>query len=532
MKFIICIVTLILISCAHNMTAMSTNIGKYDAAFLKASYLAKNGDTDEAIKILNFINTEVKDEYVVLKLSDLYIYKDDKEKALKILNDAIKSNDLKNSDILWYQKSKIEYSIDGNTKRAIKSIKQAIKIKEKEDYLKLLATYYTNDKDYASAIDVYNKLITLNPDSDYYYSRGKLYLKLDLKENAVDDFKKAVEIDGNTRAALTLSEILIQDKDYAGAIKYLEAIKDSEAVEMLIKYKLGELYIKEMENDKAIRIFEELAPQVKGKEHNYILNQLARLYFQEKNYKKANMYFTKISDENNNDPQSAYFAGITSEAIDDLTKAKKYYSRALKINPDFAYVLKRMAYIAYKENNPKLALEYLSKVKDEDKDVEYYRIKTLIYEKEGNEKLQLQTIEEGLKQFKDSEDLLFDKAVLLEKQKKYDEVFSILNNLLKNNPNNSTYLNFLGYLYADLNIKINTAYEYIKKALKIEPDNPAYLDSMAWVLYRMGKYKEAYEYQKKAIKQTPDEKEMQKHLKAILKALKSDKTIKDVLQEN
>jgi tetratricopeptide (TPR) repeat protein len=532
MRYLIYLVSLFFIGCVSQITAMPIDTAKYDSAFLKASYLAEQGKTDDAIVILNIINKDVKDEYVVLKLSDLYLIKNQKEKALEVLNEAIASNKLKNSDVLWYQKSKIEYAIDGNSERAIKSIKKAISINESEDYLKLLATYYAQNKDFASAINIYDKLIKMNPNSDYYYFRGKLYLEIDLEQKAIEDLKKSVELDGNTRAALTLSELFIKKENYSEAIKYLEAIKDSEAVELLIKYKLGELYLKQMENDKAIKVFEEIIPKVNGKEYYYILKQLAKLYFESKNYEKANEYFTKLSDTYNDDIQAAYFAGITSEAIDDLEKAKKYYEKALKITPDFAYVLKRMAYISYIEKKYEKALKYLSSIKDEDRDVEFYRIKSLVYEGKKDENLQMRAIEEGLSKFKNSEDLLFDKAILLEKQKKYDETINILENLVKNNPNNASYLNFLGYLYADLNKNIKVAYEYISKALKLEPENPAYLDSMAWVLYRMGKYEDAYFYQKKAIKKTPNEEEMKKHLKAILKALNSNKTIEDVLQED
>ena len=48
--------------------------------------------------------------------------------------------------------------------------------------------------------------------------------------------------------------------------------------------------------------------------------------------------------------------------------------------------------------------------------------------------------------------------------------------------------NYLGYLYADKNLNIDDAYILIKKALEIEPDNGAYLDSLGWVFYRKGDY--------------------------------------------
>ncbi|MBS1368554.1 MAG: tetratricopeptide repeat protein [Lentisphaeria bacterium] len=54
--------------------------------------------------------------------------------------------------------------------------------------------------------------------------------------------------------------------------------------------------------------------------------------------------------------------------------------------------------------------------------------------------------------------------------------------------------NSVGYVAAELNVRLDDAEKLIREALKGEPDNYAYLDSMAWVLYRQGKYAEAEKY--------------------------------------
>jgi len=56
---------------------------------------------------------------------------------------------------------------------------------------------------------------------------------------------------------------------------------------------------------------------------------------------------------------------------------------------------------------------------------------------------------------------------------------------------NPSYLNFLGYLYADNNMNLDEAYTLIEKALKKEPLNGAYLDSIGWVLFRKADYDKA-----------------------------------------
>jgi tetratricopeptide (TPR) repeat protein len=60
--------------------------------------------------------------------------------------------------------------------------------------------------------------------------------------------------------------------------------------------------------------------------------------------------------------------------------------------------------------------------------------------------------------------------------------------------------NDLGFLYADHCKYLEQAKSMIQKAVKAEPENPAYLDSMGWVLYKLGDYQEAVPYLEKAVK--------------------------------
>lgn len=71
--------------------------------------------------------------------------------------------------------------------------------------------------------------------------------------------------------------------------------------------------------------------------------------------------------------------------------------------------------------------------------------------------------------------------------------------LLKKNPNNPTYNNDLGYIWADNDRNLDEAEKMIRKALERQPNNPAFLDSMGWVLFKQKKYEEAKKYLEKAI---------------------------------
>jgi tetratricopeptide (TPR) repeat protein len=97
---------------------------------------------------------------------------------------------------------------------------------------------------------------------------------------------------------------------------------------------------------------------------------------------------------------------------------------------------------------------------------------------------------------------------------KIDKVTELLETLMKDDPENPTYYNDLGYIWADHDMNLEKAEEHIKKALELDrklrkeakltgdddKDNAAYLDSMGWVLYKQKKYKEAKQYLLDAVK--------------------------------
>lgn len=67
----------------------------------------------------------------------------------------------------------------------------------------------------------------------------------------------------------------------------------------------------------------------------------------------------------------------------------------------------------------------------------------------------------------------------------------ILEEVYQQDPTDIGVNNDLGYLYADQNKNLEQAEKMVRIAVEAEPENPAYLDSLGWVLYRLGKFEEA-----------------------------------------
>lgn len=77
----------------------------------------------------------------------------------------------------------------------------------------------------------------------------------------------------------------------------------------------------------------------------------------------------------------------------------------------------------------------------------------------------------------------------------------ILQQVIKLDPNHAGANNDLGYAWADEGVHLDEAEQYIRIAIKAEPDNYAFLDSLAWVLYKREKFDEARQYLELALSQ-------------------------------
>src|SRR3981081_3122160 len=104
------------------------------------------------------------------------------------------------------------------------------------------------------------------------------------------------------------------------------------------------------------------------------------------------------------------------------------------------------------------------------------------------------------------------RGAMYERLKNYDASEAAFRKVLEVNPNNAGALNYLGYMLADRNIKLDEAQALIKKALDADTENGACLDSMGWVYFRQGKLDEAQGLLQKALDKIGQDPTVHAHL--------------------
>jgi tetratricopeptide (TPR) repeat protein len=112
-------------------------------------------------------------------------------------------------------------------------------------------------------------------------------------------------------------------------------------------------------------------------------------------------------------------------------------------------------------------------------------------------------------------DLLYARALVAERLGNIDQLEADLKFILKTEPDNAHALNALGFTLADQTDRYEEAHAYLKRAIEIMPDDPAIIDSMGWVQYRLGNYDEAIRLLRMALARF-DDSEIAAHLGEVL----------------
>ena len=105
---------------------------------------------------------------------------------------------------------------------------------------------------------------------------------------------------------------------------------------------------------------------------------------------------------------------------------------------------------------------------------------------------------------------------VLHAQNELTESVRELERAIELDPENGNALNSLGFILADTGKDPRKAVEYCRRALRRQPDNPAYLDSLGWAYYRLGRPDEARDMLRSALQAAPGNKEIASHLRQVM----------------
>ena len=419
----------------------------------------------------------------------------------------------------------------GDNASAAELIKKLADKSPSQRSLRALASAYEQMKEYALASDALTRAIEMNPpdasDLKHELAQDQVFAKQ--YAAALSTYQELVEDEpSDAQAFLRMSQIYREQKDFAKAREMSDKAKSIEPDNIEIRY--NEVGILEAEgkvsgaitslNDLLVSTQKRSYSQEEKANRMALLEKLSNLYRTVDQTEPAVATLREMADL---DPSLA--SRLTAEIIivyqsgKDFAKAEQEADAAVKKWPDDRTIHLTHASLLADMGKVEPAAAEVKKLLGGKDDRETDLALAEIYDKgkKYDEMAKALDAAEKLSQTnEEKEGVWFMRGAMYEKQKKEEKSEAEFRKVLEIDPDRADTLNYLGFMLADRNVKLNEALQMITKAVNQEPNNGAYLDSLGWVYFRMGRLQEAEDNIRKALVFTPRDATVHDHLGDVL----------------
>ncbi len=349
--------------------------------------------------------------------------------------------------------------------------------------LLLQGRFEANAGHFEKATQSIERVIALNPNiSDAYLIQAQIAAAQDKSEDALQAVATAVEKrPGDERLRLQYARMLIQ-------LKHFERARD----EFLTLLK------------------------TQPTDENVLLS-LGLISIELSDYDAAKQYLQDLIDQGYYNAQAHYYLGRIQQSQGELMVAIANFERVGHGEYFIDARIRAAGLLAHigKVEEALQKLQALSQGQTGNDQIKLYLARGEVLRNAHRNKEALNLYNTALQDAPENTDLLYARALAAEKLDMLDMTESDLRMVLMHEPDNANALNALGYTLADRTGRLQEAKEYILKAMKLLPDDPAILDSLGWVYFRLGQHEEAIKWLRKAFASFEDA-EIAAHLGEVL----------------
>jgi tetratricopeptide (TPR) repeat protein len=422
-------------------------------------------------------------ESLVLEVSRRFLQNKQPEKALDVLSRAAARPDASGAvfarlGLVYLQLGKHEQAVTASrtaTKRAPTSL---------AGYQNLFLIY-VQTKQPQEALKVLDEAARQkNTDADFLVGLSELYGSLMLQTPAQKDQIK-------TRALEVLNRAEKLHPDGAS-----------------LRVRMAEGFSAFGDSSKAAEVYLDLLkslpdlPLVRERVHA----RLAGIFLRDSDRKRAMEQLEALVRDDPTNPQAYYWLGYLASSDKKPADAAEYFSKTILLKPDFEDAYYDLAWAQLTLDKPAEALTTLEKARNQFPKnfvMELYAGLACSRQKSYHDAIRHYTEAEVIAKATDptrlTQEFYFQLGAVYERVGDYAQSEQYFEKCLQLKPDFPEAQNYLGYMWAEHGMKLQRARELIEKAVRAEPKNAAYLDSMGWVLYKLKEPQQALTYILKAV---------------------------------
>lgn len=481
-------------------------------------------DITQAIEQFQAIlKIEPDDTYSALWLARLYRFENHHADAEKILRQVLQKDSENGAALEQLSQLLID---EGRSQEAISLLTQASTDSPSPDAYDLLGSAYSQSKDYAKAEDAYRKAVAIDPDdAGHRHGLAEALMEQDKYADALEQYKKLVELEpGTSENHLRLAQLYRRLGQFDKAQASLERAKELAPGSLEILFNQALLDEDQGHYDDAVKLLTDAVAGIKsqtGSGHSNALailyEQLGRAYRGARNYPAALEAYAEMGKLGGDSQKRAETLTIeTYRENHNIDQAIAEAKKALDADPKDPDMTVTLAMLYGEKTDTTAATQLLQGLlQGNDADQEIYVDIAQVQER-GRKYTEAEQSAQKAEQMahgdSGKETAWFLLGSIYERQKRFDQAEQQFRKVLQVNPDNAPVLNYYGYMLADRGIRLDEAGSLIERALKQEPNNGAYLDSLGWAYYKQNKLPEAEENLRKAIDRQGNDPTILSHL--------------------
>jgi tetratricopeptide (TPR) repeat protein len=461
-----------------------------------------------------------------LILGRLYKLNNQPAKAEQVFNQVLTNHP--DSRAAVFQLAQL-YGDKGEYHRTIQLLKKIPDDEMDPGLLGMLGYAEAQVGDYGSAETAYQKALQLDPNNqDIRRAYAEALMASGKVDEAHGQLQQVLKSDPEDAATyVSLAKLDREEGHFNRARKNLDRAKGLAPDSVEVSYQLAILDYRVGDDNDAITLLNQLLQQTQSRTGQYTLAEagnraaflqlLGQIYRSEEKYDQALAEFRQITALGG--PLAPQGEGLIVETLQlahRRAQAEQELNAAIKKYPkDRALKLLRASYLG-EQGHLNRAINILQKMlTGAPTDRQIYLAMAQVYSQDKRYPAAEAAVQKALAlspKPADQEYALFVLGSVYDGEKKYDLAEQTFKKVLSQDPLNDAADNYLGYMLADRGIRLQESLEYIKKAVALQPNNGAYLDSLGWAYYKMKRYDQARAPLEKAVELISDDSTIRMHM--------------------
>lgn len=385
-----------------------------------------------------------------------------------------------------------------------------------EDGYHMATAILARDNDKQAALVAMQQLVSRHPESPYaWMALSRIAVVAEDLEQALGAVDKALMLEENLPAAVILkAQILVRLERNTEAMHLLDRAVTVHPGDTSLRFAYGRMLLDAEDLEGARKQF---ARVVKLEPDNADgLYSLALLELETKRFSSGEKHLKRLIELDERVENAYYYLGYAALEQGNDDAALEWYGK-VESGDYWSQAQLRSAEIRVRRGDVGAMQDQmrLLRQKNPEQAVEFYLLEGQVLSDAGHHTAAVDVYNAALADSPDNGDLLYARALAAEKLGRIDAAEADMRRILASDPDNVRTLNALGYTLADRTDRYQEALTYISRAHAMKPDDPAIIDSMGWVQYRLGNVDEARKYLQQAWELTRDS-EIGAHLGEVL----------------